>query len=332
MVTMSSSTRQPRVLGTILRTAVGLAAIVFLVWYLFGKREVLAQALRIEWPVLLAISVGVWLVWLVRGIQARVLLGALGKRVGLGELILLTMAGMCLNYLPVRTGEAMGAVFLRRRCDLRYSRFASLVVATIGLGLLTAGVFGLIGLAASSQMGWSPRGGLVAAFGLGAAAPICLCFIPVPSKRLVRGRAGRVLRRFAVGLRRIARHRPALRWSLLTQAGQYLLRCARLYLAFHVCGVRIDPASVLLVQSLVAFGTLVLVTPGGLAVREGAIATGAEWLGLGFDAGLTAAAIDRAALVLWTTVFGLPSVFWLTQQLARTDTTTGRRDTVPVTI
>jgi len=332
MVTMSSSTRQPRVLGTILRTAVGLAAIVFLVWYLFGKREVLAQALRIEWPVLLAISVGVWLVWLVRGIQARVLLGAMGKRVGLGELIVLTMAGMCLNYLPVRTGEAMGAVFLRRRCDLRYSRFASLVVATIGLGLLTAGVFGLVGLAASSQMGWSPRGGLVAAFGLGAAVPICLCFIPVPSKRLVRGRAGRVLRRFAVGLRRIARHRPALWRSLLTQAGQYLLRCARLYLAFHVCGVRIDPASVLLVQSLVAFGTLVLVTPGGLAVREGAIATGAEWLGLGFDAGLTAAAIDRAALVLWTTVFGLPSVFWLTQQLARTDTTIGRRDTVPATI
>ncbi len=329
---MPPRTRQPRVWIAVLRAVVGLAALVILAGCLLKNRDLLVRALRIDWPMLLAISAGVWGLILVRAFQIQVLLRALGTAAGLTSLMGLNAAINALNYLPVRAGFVMGAIWLRRRRDLRYARFFSLAVATVGLGLVTAGGFGLIGVALSAEASASSGSVLLTVFGLGLVVPLAVCLAPRRPRRPTSSRRRRGLRRFALGLRRIGRDRSVLAQSLLAQGVQYLLRCARLYLVFHVCGVEIDLFGALVVQSLVNFSTFAVPTPGSLGTREGAIAVAAEWLGAGFDAGLVAAALDRAVLLLWTLVLGLPSAVWLTHQIAGADRQPDRRDALPDTM
>jgi uncharacterized membrane protein YbhN (UPF0104 family) len=237
----------------------------------------------------------------------------------------INVATSLLNLLPVRVGVAMGAVWLRRQCGLRYARFLSLAVATIGLGLVTSGALGLIGTVGSAKMSASSRATTATIFGLGLVVPVLLCFVPAPARPILSGRFRRVLRRFVLGLRRIGREHTALWQSLLAQVGQYLLRCARLYFIFRVCGFEIDLSAILVVQSLIYFSTFALVTPGGLGVREGAIAIAAEWTGAGFDAGLVVAAVDRAVWLFWIVALGAPATYWLMHQALPAETNAERR-------
>ncbi|MBN1342391.1 MAG: flippase-like domain-containing protein [Phycisphaerae bacterium] len=322
---MPPPTRQPGLRGKVLRFAAGVIVLVLLGGYLLANREALTPALRINWTHLLLVSLGVWLVILVRAFQIRALLGALRSRAGIVYLMAINVATSFLNLLPVRVGVAMGAVWLRRQCGLRYARFLSLAVATIGLGLVTSGAFGLIGTVSSTRMSTTSRAVMAVICGLGVVVPTLLCLVPGPARPVFSGRFRRGLRRFVLGLRRIVRQRAVLWQSLLAQAGQYLLRCARLYLIFRVCGFEIDLPGILVVQSLIYFSTFAMVTPGGLGVREGAIAVAAEWTGAGFDAGLVVAAVDRAVWLFWIVALGTPATYWLMHQTSPTEAKAGGR-------
>lgn len=314
VVTMSSPARHARPWGGALRSVLALVLIVWLGGYLIHRRDLLAKAWQIPWPVLLVILLCVCLTWYARTLQLGVLLRALGTSASTWHLLILGAGTTCLNYLPLNAGFAAGAVWLRQQCGLRYSRFMSQLVATFGLAEVAAGVLGLVGLLGAPRLGSACRYLLLAAFVLAAVLPVVICYIP-PPRWLARGRLGRATGRFVVGLSRIAGNRPALLHSLLIQFAIHVVQSARLYIIFRACGVDFDPGSALILQSLTVCVPLAVFTPGGLGVREGLLALASGWLGFGMDAGLLVAGIDRAAVLLSALVLGMPSVVWMARQM-----------------
>jgi uncharacterized membrane protein YbhN (UPF0104 family) len=75
--------------------------------------------------------------------------------------------------------------------------------------------------------------------------------------------------------------------------------------------MHLSPLAAALLSSTTIVFSLVNVTPGNLGLREVAMAAVSTLLGTSYEVGIAAAAIDRAVLLVYTVVSGLPGLYSL---------------------
>ncbi|MEI7771197.1 MAG: lysylphosphatidylglycerol synthase transmembrane domain-containing protein [Chloroflexales bacterium] len=249
--------------------------------------------------------VGVWLSCL----KWKSLLQAQGVSVGLRQLMRwYLIGGFAGTFLPSDVGGDLGRGYLAARAfDDKAAVWSSIVAERI-TGL--AGMIALASLAlllAPQLLGWPVwmplllLGGGAAGLAAGLAAlrsPRLLAALPAPLRRAAA--------RLRVILERYGGHPQAIAYCLVISISYHALTACSLWLILLALDPQAPPQAAL-VSPLVGLIGLLPLTPGGLGVREGALAVLLERSGVAAGPAVAAALVSRALLTL-TALSGLPAL------------------------
>lgn len=293
----------------ITKTAVGIGLLGLIVYFGRGylhRLDVLGEVT----PGMLALLGGLYL--LMRGIQGevfRLALKSLGLRIGRAESFLLTMLISLTNLVLPRAGMGAPAVYMKVRHSFRYPDFLSLLMPIFVLQLTCIGLVGLacqFWLWASGAAAW--QGVLAAALAGILAVSLAVLACPVRPPRRRDNRLANFFRRFLASWETLRKDRRLLLLILGLQAAVLLTQGLRLWCCFLAIGVEVPFAAIILASLLGHLGTLAGCTPGGLGLREAAIAVAAKMMDVDTDVAVAAAVLDRVVMTAWTLLLGLPAL------------------------
>jgi glycosyltransferase 2 family protein len=250
-------------------------------------------------------AVGVWL----SCIKWRMLLAVQGHRLPITQLIHWYLLGaLAGNLLPSSIGGDLGRAYVAGRAigsqaDAWVSIAAERMAGLVTLVVLAAGVL----LFAPALLGWSPLIPLLAlAAGAGAAILLVLvlrnmrrwAWLPAPVRTLTE--------RLQAVLAHYRSASDAITAALTLSLAFHLLNAASTWLVARAVAPQAG-LQVLLVYPLIDLAGLVPLAPGGLGIRDGAMAVLLSSTGLTADQALAAALLSRALLVI-VSLSGLPAL------------------------
>lgn len=115
----------------------------------------------------------------------------------------------------------------------------------------------------------------------------------------------------SLALEFLSSHKDMALYLFVGHLASILIRVARLLLIFFFLGGDAEFNFLLLVSIIGEVAVLLNLTPGGIGMREAAIAIAAQVYGIDLDIALKAALLDRVLILVTTFVFGAASFFFL---------------------
>ncbi len=216
------------------------------------------------------------------------------------ETLGLTFLGTLVNYFaPFRAGVGAKAVYLKRRKNLSFARFAALRAAYSFLFLLMCGATGLVLLAVFWQETGTQSPGLAA---------ICLVVMGVSAAPFVfrrrsverQGRIWEALRRAVDGFETIKAHRRKLLLVCGSLLLQYVVSALVTVVVYEALGYRITLTVAMIIGVFTALSNFFTITPSNLGVQEVITAQLFTITGMDFTSGLLGAGLMRALHALLT--------------------------------
>jgi uncharacterized membrane protein YbhN (UPF0104 family) len=246
----------------------------------------------------------------------QLVLARVGTRAGFGDMLLLQNASTVLALFPLKGGSVLRALYLRQRYGLDVGRlgvfFAFLLLLSIGVtAALAAAVLATTGDGLAGR-----RGALAALLAVMALGALLAAVVPPPER--LRRRLPIVAR--LDDLRRSATThlgdwvRPA-GWVVV----QFAVAAVRIAVLYRGLGIGLTAPEALVLAALGNAAMMVAVTPAALGVRELVLGGGAVALGLSMEVGLLVALIERAVVLAWALVVGLPATVVVFGRLRRRD-------------
>lgn len=231
---------------------------------------------------------------LINGAINTLLFQNLGANLSYREGILLAAVSSLANQLPISGGIVSKGLYLKKKHELAYSKFASATLALFALFIAINGLIGLIILTSWILMEIKEVMPLLF-LSFSIMASIFLVFlVPITWLYKIRGFRSR-LRQAIDGWTPISNN-PVLVIKLIgLQTSLMLLLAFRFWLAFRMLSQEIRPDEVILFSSASILTQLVSLAPGGLGVREAIV--GAVAAALGFDMGVSVLAVGLDRLI-----------------------------------
>lgn len=296
----------------VVEQAVGILILVAVGWYFWERRDTVAQIVDVSLYVLVALTVGVLLSWIVVAWQSYLLFRAQGIEIGFLENLIVATATGFGNYLPMRVGTLIRIRYMKQVHGMRYARFGSMTGMRIVLMQSATGLLGLIGVAGL----WATQGtislvlaGLFLAIFVVSAAAFSLRVPRATGSGLVR----RVWNDFIEGFE-VTRARPGIALQVMGLVMvQYALLAWRLQVSLAAVGVEASFFLLAMLGPLTALVSALAFTPGGLGIREALIGYVTYEVGMSFDIGMIAGAVDRAVILCLIAVLGSVSfgyIWW----------------------
>jgi uncharacterized membrane protein YbhN (UPF0104 family) len=295
--------RSPRLLLHAVRW--GLAALVAAagVFYAVRHPELLKALARIPPGYLLLLLAAILATRLAQSLQLKTLSEVFDARVSIVESAGLVLCNAMYNYLaPGHAALLMQAFYLKRRHQLPYSHFVSLLAASNFLLLLAAPLAGLAGCAMHRILVGPVPGPVWLAFlavlGVAAGVGVVTALFGRLSGHLPLGRVREILAHIGEGVRLLAGNRRALAVVFLWRVVQLLCSGVTYLAAGQALSLAIGPMQALSLEALGAVQVFLPITPGGLGVREGIMAGVGHLWGFPVDVVILAAVVTRAAGML----------------------------------
>lgn len=301
--------RPSRVRG-IVALVLQLVCVAYVGRVLYRERAELASVLELSAGAIFALLALNTVAHLQRAYEFTYMLRRLGVREPFGEGFLLTGAGFLLNHLPFNAGLVMRATVLKRDHALPYTSYLALVMVNALVNVAMAAVMGLLSVAFSAAES-SARLPLAVAFCAVLLGAVALAFVPtgwVPARS---GFVWNRLRTLGTGIRLVRGDAPNLALLGLLAFTKVAVAAVRMWICFGALQTHLSPLAAALLSSTTIVFSLVNVTPGNLGLREVAMAAVSTLLGTSYEVGIAAASIDRAVLLLYTVVSGLPGLYSL---------------------
>ncbi|HLV64221.1 MAG TPA: lysylphosphatidylglycerol synthase domain-containing protein [Polyangiaceae bacterium] len=299
-----------------LAAVLGVGCVVYLGRLLWLRREAVVQALDLDAGTLALLLLLVFASHLQRAFEFDYMLKRLGVREPFREGFLVTGAAQLLNYLPFSAGSVARAITLRRKHSLPYSFYLSaLLVATI-VHAAVAALAGLVStLALSEGARVLPLVLLFAATVLGGGLVVCFPRAWAPGGR---SRVEHRIRDIVEAAALIRHHGAGLAVLATTAFGKMLLNCLRMGVCFRALGVELSAFELVLLGSTAVLTSLVNLAPGNIGLRE--LLLGGLWgiIGGSPAVGMAAATLDRAVLLVYTVIAGVPGIVHVRRALAAT--------------
>lgn len=294
----------------LLKNILGLAIIVFLLWYLSRRWDSIKILVKLDIKELLPIYLICFAGTVNTSCIVKCLLGGLKAKAGFMEMFLLQNATMLLNYLPMKFGTVFRAGYLKRHCGLSYAHFGTFFVYLTLLMTATASISGLVILIMVYGISGYESRILAMTFLVLLICSILGAFIPLPSppgtnKWIV------TIRNFLVSRHEIVRNKRVLVVCTAFLIGNFILGAIRIGIIYNSMGHRIHPAGYVILGSLGYVSMFLSFTPGALGSKELVLSAGAVALGIPFEVAILAAVIDRAITLIWCAVVGSVSTAWL---------------------
>jgi uncharacterized membrane protein YbhN (UPF0104 family) len=289
--------------------------------YLWENRDELGSALDASAAHIGALCVLVLLSWFVSGLQAVVVYRALSVRISVREGFMLTVAGTFGNYLPMRAGTVVRALYMKRVHGVGYARFGGITGLRTLLNVIAAGLVGTAGLIAIWAEGESGPGLLLVSVFVGfMIAPILVMLIPAPRWEWLPQRLNRVAGDFTSAYDELRRQPVVAIQVVALLAAQYLILSVRFLVSANALGYEVALALLLLAAPLAALTSFAALTPGGLGLREAIMGYVTLTVGYSFSEGVFIGTVDRAVLLVMLAVVGGLIFLMLWRRIARVDT------------
>jgi uncharacterized membrane protein YbhN (UPF0104 family) len=299
--------------GGLFSLLAGVTALGALGYVFHSHRVELAHALKFDARVLLPMLLVAFVTHLLRAVEYDVLLVRLGVKEPFRDGFLLTAAVLLLNYLPFNAGEVVRAVSLRRTRELAYTAY----VAALGVGaLMNALVAGVLGLVASLLV----TGTFVPALGgvFLALALLSALGLVVPSRLTPRGTSRWSVMR---GQMHAGMALVGTRHGLWALAGlsvvKFGLNAVRIVLGFGALGQAISWPNAALLGAASVVASVINLAPGNLGVREFVLGAAAGVAGGSPVLAMAAASFDRAVMLAYTMVAGVPGLIHWRRKLGQ---------------
>jgi len=285
-----------------------IGAVAFVVWILRTRGDDLKAAFDLTPRLFWLITLSCFGTFLLNGVELQVLAGRFERRIPLGEGFLLGLMVPTLNYLPMKTGTVLNGVIMKARYRLSLSHFTALVAGSsvihLWMGLACAGVALFAGGSTQTGMAWlfvvGPTA-LVAGLMWWGRAHTTGRFDEHNSKMV------RAAFRAIDGAGMIFSDGRLLAIEMAINLGLIMLWALRTYWSFAALGVDASLGDAVVVTSLSVLFSRLSIIPGGIGFREAGSALGSALTGLPADAGFAASVVDRAVMLLWLLVLGVPA-------------------------
>jgi uncharacterized membrane protein YbhN (UPF0104 family) len=283
-------------------------------YYIWKNREAFHATLNASWYHIGGLTFFILMTWLINCLQSHLLLRNLGIKIGFRENLVLQMATILANNLPMRVGTILRMRYFNKLYGLAYSRFIGLTGVRVSLILFYSAVFssiGLIGLNLSKYSWiWVILGSLVALiFVISGFGLITLIQRVEVKNQFIKKQISGFFAVFEM-----LKTRPTLFWQLSALILLHFVTLAlRFGISFDCIHVKFSPWSLFILAPMTTLVSFVSITPGNLGLREWMIGFFSLASGIDFDSGIFAGTIDRAILMICTFLFGsIPLVYiWI---------------------
>lgn len=299
----------------LLQWALLLAAVGFVAWIVVSRGDDLKRAFQLTPAIFALITVSSFATFLLNGVELQVLASRFGSHVPLGATFQIGLAVNTLNYLPMKAGTVLNGIVMRTRYKLPLSAFTALIagssVVHLWVGLTMAGLSLLFGPAV--HHGWAWLFLLAPSAGVG----VLILWGRMRTAGKFEGHESRVIRvgaRIVDGVGQIFSDWRLLAIDVAINIGLVTLWSLRSYWSFQAIGLHPTLGQVITVTALGIFFTRISIIPGGVGLREVGASFGSAISGLAVDAGFAASVIERAVMLVWLLIVGVP----LTLHLLRT--------------
>lgn len=299
---------------TLIGLAVGIGCMAFLAHHLWSWREELGHAFELRVSTLALLGLLVFAAHGQRTVEFNYMLRRLSVVESYLDSFLLTAVAMLLNYFPFSAGSAARAVALQQKHSLHYASYLSALVISALVNAQVAAAVGFAMCLAILPEGAS-HASVVAIFGAATAGGTLAMLAPTSYVPGGDSFVARHVRRLVEGLRLI-RGRGGLLVLILTSAAKLLFNTLRLWLCFRALGVTLPAAHVALLGSAAVMISLVNLVPGNLGLRELLVGALSGAMGFPPQLGMAAATLDRAVIISYTFVVGMPSLLAIRRAFA----------------
>lgn len=281
-------------------------------WYAWTHQKLLLSLKSIPFWYLIVIFCLTLTRNVLKGLQLRSISTVFGLRLSFREWFGLSVCNTMYNYFVLaRAGAGVRALYLKKKHSLSYAHFGSLFAGSNALKLMAAALTGLFTCILAQTLYGERWVALTVAFLLLLSSLLGATVILAVSLKAVRYVPTKTLRRIlsdvSDGLKLFPKHRD----SMLKFAALSFVQICAAAAGFFVCcsalGMTLNALQVLAIQSMACFAVLLPLTPGGLGIREGIIASSGHLLGLPPEMAMLAALVQRGVAMIVT--FGLGLVF-----------------------
>lgn len=288
-----------------------IASVGFVAWILVSRGDDLKAAFRLTPGIFILITLSSFGTFALNGIELQVLSGKFGRRIPFLEGQVLGLMVSTLNYLPMKTGTVLNGVVLRSRYKLPLSDFTALIGGSTVVHLWMCGSMAGIALLLGDRthVGW----GLLFLLLPTAGVLLLILWGRLRTPGRFEGHGSRIVRtlwRVVDGVGEMFSDHVLLAKDVAINIGLVALWSARSYWSFQAIGIHANFGSVLTMSALGILFTRLSVIPGGVGFREAGAAFGAAIAGLSAEAGFAASVIDRAVMLVWLLVIGVPATAW----------------------
>jgi uncharacterized membrane protein YbhN (UPF0104 family) len=227
------------------------------------------------------------------------------------ENMLVLIAMILVNYLPMRTGSVLRMHYFRKVHGLQYVKFGVITGFRILILLSCTGILGCIGILGLKLSGVQFNLTLLCVFVSMVIIPLGACLVPTPGGENPRNLFWRVWSNFLSGFEAI-RSSPVLIGQIAALVlMQFAMLAIRLHITFDAIQVELSPWVLLTLAPMTTLISFLSLTPGNLGLREWAIGFISLASGIDFQSGVFAGTLDRAVLMACTFVFGAGSLIYV---------------------
>lgn len=284
----------------------------FVAWILMSRGDELRSAFDLTPQLFALITLSCFGTFALNGIELQVLARRFERHVPIKEALALGLMIQTLNYLPMKTGTVLNGVVMRARYRLPLSDFMALVAGSNFVHLWVA--LALAGISLLAGGGTELRWGLLLFGGPTLVLAALIAWGRIRTAGRFSEHSSKIVRvawRVIDGVGLILGDWRLLFTDLAINIGLVLLWAVRAYWSFQALGVHASFAAVLTMSGLGIFVGRLSVIPGGVGFREAGAAFGSSITGVKAATGMAASVIDRAVMLLWLLVIGLPVTLWM---------------------
>ena len=293
-----------KVISLLLFTLVMSIAITFF----YRNWEVFVSLVDISPGYLVSMSLLIIAFQFLAGIKIKILTSIFDLVLKPREWFGLAQVNSLLNYLPIRGGGAANAFYLKGFFKFPLLKYIAVLTASFAITTVVLSMTGCLAIVIVSIFYGVFAGYTLSIYVILLILTVTLFF---PITWIVKKVTNRHIVSFLSGWEKIRKSGNKLAGLIALDFGMILIDTMRIKLSYGRFGLDLNYFKGMAMVPISNLASVISMVPGGVVVRELVIGLISEELGMGFEVGVFASALDRAILFFWILLFGSLSMVLL---------------------
>ena len=303
---------------TWVKNLISLSIIAGLAFYLWKNWDIFYATFNASWHQILGLVFCIVMTWLINCLQSLLLYRHLGINVSFWDNLIVQIAAMMGNYLPMRLGSLLRMRYFKKVYGLEYIKFVGVSGVRILIVLMYCVILSSIGLIGLKLPQYFYIWILLGVFNTLIVIVIGSSLIKLAYKLELKNKFIKAKIYEFMAAFEIIRSRPILFCQISGLViMQFVTLAYRLSISFDIINVDLSPRVLLILAPATGLIQFLTLTPGNLGLREWLIGFLSHVSGYSFSSGIFAGSVDRAILMICTIVLGTGPLVYVWNRATR---------------